>query len=489
MDEFPDSDGSPHITLVFIGPCGCGKSTTAGHLIADCDAIDRQSLQRIMSEATERGQADRRYAWILDKLRSERERGGTAYMALWRLTSQRCRFLMIDAPGHNEFEKDTVTAMSQADIAVLVVTAVQADLDVGNACEGQIREHTLLAYTLGVRRLVVCVNKMDSEAVAYSKDHFERACAVVREDLKNVGYATENVPFVPTSGLLGDNVARHSDHTQWYDGPTLLEALHHVVASDRQPERPLRIPLREVMQIGGTGVVTVGRIETGLLRPGMKLVLVPGNIHAQVLSIEMRHEKLELAKPGDNVNMVVDVPMKDLRRGMVGSAADDNPARECLSFLAQVIVLSLPRAGEIRAGFVLMVDCHTAKVPCVFEELLQRTDRRTGKVLEMRPESLHAGDAAVVRFRPEAPMCVEPFADYPPLGRFAVHDQKTTVAVGVVQQVEPVPAFTFSPSAKVAVPRTRMVTKAHSSTKPKMHSSHNVSAMAHSEGETDAVDE
>jgi len=466
-----EASDAPHANVVFIGPCGCGKSTTVGHLIADSGAIDRQTLNRIAREAGDRGQDDRRYAWILDKLRCERERGGTMYVALWRLASRRCRFTIIDAPGHSDFAKDTVTAMSQADIAVLVVSAAD-DLDRGGMCEWQIRERALLAYTLGLRQLVVCVNKMDSEAVAYSQDHFDRACARVRQDFNYVGLKTHDahcdVHFVPTSGWIGDNVVCRSANIPWYCGPTLIEALDDAVASYFRPERPLRFLLHEYMQIGGTGVVVVGRVATGSLRPGTQLILVPGNVPALVRSIEMHHQSLEEAACGDDVSVSVDVAMKELRRGMVASAADDSPACECLSFLAQVIILSPPRAGEVGAGCVLWVECHTARVPCVFEELLSRTDRRTGQVLEMRPETLHAGDAAVVRLRPQAPMCVEPFSEYPPLGRFAVRDQKTTVAVGVVQQVEHAPLPARGPAAKSTVLRCRPA-KAKTAHKPKDH--------------------
>mmetsp|Transcript_39019 Transcript_39019/g.64292 ORF Transcript_39019/g.64292 Transcript_39019/m.64292 type:complete len:619 (+) Transcript_39019:179-2035(+) len=444
-----------HVNLVFFGPCGCGKSTTAGHLIADCGAIDGRSLERISREAAAHDREDRRYAWILDKLRCERERGNTMYVGLWRLASQRCRFTIIDAPGHNDFIKDIVTAMSQADIAVLVVSASQEDSSVGEACWGQIlREHALLAYTLGLRQLVVCVNKMDSEAVGYSQEQFESACAMLCADLNSVGLQTHDMHFVPTSGWLGDNVVYRSANTPWYCGPTLLEALDDVVASYFKPSRPLRLPIHDVMQIGGSGVVAAGRVATGSLRPGMSLVLAPGHVRAEVLSLKMHHEVLDEAVCGDSVDVVVNVPRQEIHRGQVASAEDDSPARECSSFLAQVIVLSPPRAGEIAAGCVLAVECHTTQVPCQFEELLSRTDRRTGQVLELAPAALCAGDAAVVRLRPQAPMCVEPFSDYPALGRFAVRDQKTTVAVGVVQQVEHVMEPQWMLAAKPS-PKTR----------------------------------
>lgn len=445
-DEAHELADAPHANLVFIGPWGSGKSTTAGRLIVDCGAIDNKNVERIAQEAAERGREDRRYAWILDKLGCERDRGTTMYSALWRLASRRCRFTIIDAPGHADFTKDIVTAMSQAEIVVLVVAAPQDNSDEGRACEQQIREHALLAHTLGLRQLVVCVNKMDSEAVLYSEERFSHVCARVREDIQAVGLKAHDVHFdvhfVPVSGLTGDNVACRSANTPWYCGPTLLEALDDAVASHLKPdrERPLRLVVHEVMKIGGIGVVTVGRVLTGSLRPGTHLVFAPGCVPAVVKSVELHHETLdEAACSEDSVNITVDVSAKELKRGMVGSATDEESrARECSTFVARVIVLALPRSGEIIAGCVLWVECHAARVPCVFEKFLSRTDRRTGKVLETAPLALHGGDAAVVRLRPQAQaaLCLEPFGDYPPLGRFAVRDQRTTVAVGVVQQVE-----------------------------------------------------
>eukprot|EP00439_Symbiodinium_sp_Y106_P023571 s4721_g2.t2 len=464
MEQDGEHTDLPHVNLVFIGPCSSGKSTMVGHLIADSGAIDAENLQRIFDEADRRGQPDRRYAWILDKLNFERKRGHSMSVALWRLASRRCRFTVMDAPGHKDFSKDIVTAMSQADIAVLVVSTSKSDLEQGEEGEIQLREHTLLAYTLGLRRLVVCVNKMDSDSARFSEDRFATACRVVRERLKTAGLKTNDVffdvHFVPTSGWCGDNVISRSDNMPWFGGPTLIEALDEAVASHFRPERPLRFPLAEVMKVGGKGTVVVGRVATGSLRCGAKLTFAPGGATAEVTAIAMHHEPLNEAVVGNTVTVTVDAEMSELRRGMVGSAVDDSPASECSSFLAQVIVLSDPRAGEIRDGSELTVVCHTAQVLCAFQELVSRSDRRTGKVLQMRPLALRGGDAALVRLRPHTPLCVEPFEEYPALGRFSVHDQKVTVAVGVVQKVEQGP-----PSAPRRPPPT-----SPSSAEPPAHS-------------------
>eukprot|EP00928_Gymnodinium_smaydae_P023549 TRINITY_DN19394_c1_g2_i1.p1 TRINITY_DN19394_c1_g2~~TRINITY_DN19394_c1_g2_i1.p1 ORF type:complete len:654 (-),score=155.15 TRINITY_DN19394_c1_g2_i1:75-2036(-) len=449
--EIVDEDAPPYVNVVFIGPCGCGKSTTAGHLIADCGAIEQASLERIAQEAAAAGHEERSYAWILDKLRCERERGGTAYAGLWRIASQRCRFTVIDAPGHADFVKDTVTAMSQAEIAVLVVSGDPCELGTYSG-SSEVHEHALLAYTLGLHQIVVCVNKLDNDGVAYSQDLFENACRLVRDDLRSVGLKAHDVHFVPTSGWIGDNLAFRSANTPWYCGPTLLEALDDTVAVHFMPERPLRLPLHGAMQIGGSGVVGVGRVATGSLRRGMQVVLAPRGVRSEVLAVMKHREEIREAHCGDSVNVVLDVALADLRRGTVASSADDCPARECSSFLAQVIVLEPPREGAIAAGCVLLVECHAAQVMCYFEELLSRADRRTGEVLDIEPVSLQVGDAAVVRLRPVTPLCVEPFDDYPPLGRFAVRDQKTTVAVGVVQQVEYRSSSPPAPAARPSRP-------------------------------------
>ncbi|CAJ1361455.1 unnamed protein product [Effrenium voratum] len=428
-----------------------------GHLIADSGAVDAENLSRVFDEAKQQGHPDRCYSWILDKLSCERERGNSMYVAMWRLASRRCRFTIMDAPGHTDFSKDIVTAMSQADIAVLVVPAAE-ELEQGQECEGQLREHTLLAYTLGLRRMVVCVNKMDADAVKFSEERFAAACQVVREGLNAAGLKTQDVyfdvHFVPSSGWLGDNVIGRSDNMPWYCGPTLIEALDETVASHFKPDRPLRFPLQEVMKVGGKGTVVVGRVATGSLGCGARLAFAPGTTEAEVTGITMQHESLTEAVSGHMVSVFVDVGMSELRRGMVGSALDDNPARECSSFLAQVIVLCDPRAGAIRAHSELTVQCHTAQVICAFEELLSRTDRRTGQVLEMRPAQLLCGDAALVRLRPHTPLCLEAFEEYPALGRFSVHDQKITVAVGVVQQVDRGPQ-SHPIRASVAKPKPR----------------------------------
>merc|ERR1711902_139408 len=238
----------------------------------------------------------------------------------------------------------------------------------------------------------------------------------------------------PISGWVGDNMLEKSTNMPWYKGPTLLDALDKVNPPKRPTEKPLRLPLQDVYKIGGIGTVPVGRVETGVIKPGITACFAPAMIMAEIKSVEMHHESLAEALPGDNVGFnVKNVSVKDVRRGNVCSASKNDPAKGSDSFRAQVIILNHP--GEIRAGYTPVIDCHTAHIACKFEALEEKIDRRSGKKLEDNPAAVKSGDATIAKLVPQKPMCVEAFSDYQPLGRFAVRDMRQTVAVGVIKEV------------------------------------------------------
>jgi elongation factor 1-alpha len=380
------------------------------------------------------GKASFKYAWVLDKLKAERERGITIDIALWKFESPKSVFTIIDAPGHRDFIKNMITGTSQADAAILIIASAAGEFEAGYAKEGQTREHALLAFTLGVKQMIVACNKMDAESVNYSEDRYEEIKKELSGYLKKVGYNVEKVRFVPISGWAGDNMIEKSDKMPWYKGPTLLEALDMLEAPVRPVEKPLRLPLQDVYKIGGIGTVPVGRVETGIMKPGDVVTFAPANVSTEVKSIEMHHESIPEAVPGDNVGFnVKNLSVKDIRRGFVCSNSKNDPAKEAENFLAQVIVLNHP--GQIAAGYSPVLDCHTSHIACKFAELESKIDRRTGKEIEKEPKFVKMGDAAMVRLIPTKPMCVESFTEYPPLGRFAVRDMRQTVAVGVIKAV------------------------------------------------------
>uniref|UniRef100_A0A5S6R1K6 Elongation factor 1-alpha n=1 Tax=Trichuris muris TaxID=70415 RepID=A0A5S6R1K6_TRIMR len=418
-----------HINIVVIGHVDSGKSTTTGHLIYKCGGIDKRTIEKFEKEAQEMGKGSFKYAWVLDKLKAERERGITIDIALWKFETSKYYITIIDAPGHRDFIKNMITGTSQADCAVLVVACGTGEFEAGISKNGQTREHALLAYTLGVKQMIVACNKMDTTEPPFSEARFNEVVSEVSSYLKKIGYNPKAIPFVPISGWHGDNMLEPSDRMSWYKGWSIERK------EARPTDKPLRLPLQDVYKIGGIGTVPVGRVETGVMKPGMVVTFAPQNLTTEVKSIEMHHEALQEAVPGDNVGFnVKNVSVKEIRRGNVTGDSKNDPPKEAKSFTAQVIILNHP--GQIQAGYAPVLDCHTAHIACKFAELKEKCDRRTGKTLEQEPKFLKSGDAGIVELIPSKPMCVETFSDYPPLGRFAVRDMRQTVAVGVIKAVE-----------------------------------------------------
>jgi elongation factor 1-alpha len=435
-----------HVNLVVIGHVDSGKSTTTGHLIYKCGGIDKRTIEKFEKEANEMGKGAFKYAWVMDKLKAERERGITIDISLWKFETAKFYFTIIDAPGHRDFIKNMITGTSQADCALLMIASGVGEFEAGYAKTGQTREHALLAFTLGVKQIIVCINKMDDKSVAYSQKRFDEIKNEVGQFLMKVGYAAYKqdkatkkitewlVPFIPISGWVGDNMIERSDKMKWYKGPILLEALDAIKPPKRPTEKPLRLPLQDVYKIGGIGTVPVGRVETGVLKAGMVVTFAPVNLSTEVKSVEMHHEVMEQAGPGDNVGFnVKNVSVKDIKRGMVAGDSKTDPPLGVASFEAQVIVLDHP--NRIMAGYTPVSDCHTAHIACKFQALLTLMDKRTGKKVEDNPKFLKSGQAGIVEMVPSKPLCVESYAEYPPLGRFAVRDMRKTVAVGVIKSV------------------------------------------------------
>jgi len=426
------------INLVVIGHVDSGKSTSTGHLIYKCGGIDERTIKKYEKEAAEMGKESFKYAWVLDKLKAERERGITIDIALWKFESDKRIFTIIDAPGHRDFIKNMITGTSQADAAVLMIASDKGGFEAGFSKDGQTREHALLAQTMGVKQMIVCCNKMDDTSVNYAEARYKEIRGELETYLKKVGYNPAKIEFIPISGWCGDNMIGIEDENgknnmPWYKGPTLLQALDNLNPPKRPSEKPLRLPLQDVYKIGGVGTVPVGRVETGTLKAGMVVTFAPLALTAEAKSVEMHHEQVDAALPGDNVGFNVrNISVKDIKRGYVASDSKNDPATDTEMFLAQVIVLNHP--GQIHAGYAPVLDCHTSHIACKFQKIRSKVDKRNGKVIEEEPQFIKSQDAGMVELVPQKPMVVEPFSNYAPLGRFAVRDMRQTVAVGVIKE-------------------------------------------------------
>ncbi len=423
----------PHMNLVIMGHVDHGKSTTTGHLFFLTGAISDRELRAYEDTAKKTGKESFKFAWVVDKLKEERERGLTIDLAFLKFETPKYFFTVIDAPGHRDFVKNMVTGASQADAAVLFVSAKRGEFEAGIGPGGQTREHAFLAFTLGVRQLAVAINKMDDASVNWSQERYEEIKNEIGRLLKTVGYNVDKISFVPTSGWTGDNLVKLSEKMPWYKGLTLFQALDSFELPAKPVGKPLRLPIQDVYTITGVGTVPVGRVETGVLKEGDNIVFMPSNAQGEVKSIETHHVRVPRAEPGDNIGFNIrGISKGDIRRGDV-AGLPSNPPTIAKEFIGRIIVLLHPTA--IAAGYTPVLHYHTGQIAVRFVELIRKLDPRTGQTVEEKPAFLKTGDGAVVRFEPLHPIAVEAYAEFPELGRFAVRDMGTTIAAGVIQEI------------------------------------------------------
>jgi len=415
-----------HLNLIFIGHVDHGKSTSVGRILYETGALTEQQLRKLKEEAEKVGKATFEFAFTMDTLKEERERGVTIDLSHKEFQTPKFYFTIIDAPGHRDFVKNMITGASQADAAVLVCSAKEG-------VQAQTKEHAFLAKVLGINQLIVAVNKMD--AVNWDHVKYDETKVALGTLLKNIGYKVENVPFVPMSGFQGDNIKVKSANMPWYAGPTLLECFDKLVAPVKPTDKALRLPIQDVFTITGHGTVPVGRVETGILKLNETVVFMPSGAKGEVKKIEMHHQELQQAVPGDNVGFnVKNVDKKDVKRGEVVGPVN-SPPKVAAEFTAQIVVLEHPTA--IGKGYTPVFHLHTAQIACTFVELVEKKDPKTGATMQKNPDFLKSGDVAIVKIKPLKPVVVEKFSDFPPLGRFAIRDMGQTVAAGVVLDVVP----------------------------------------------------
>ncbi|AQL42396.1 translation elongation factor EF-1 subunit alpha [Halorientalis sp. IM1011] len=414
-----------HQNLAIIGHVDHGKSTLVGRLLYETGSVPEHVIEQHKEEAEEKGKGGFEFAYVMDNLAEERERGVTIDIAHQEFSTDEYEFTIVDCPGHRDFVKNMITGASQADNAVLVVAA-------DDGVQPQTREHVFLARTLGIDELIIGVNKMD--LVDYEESRYREAVDEVTELLKQVQFNPDDAKFIPISAFEGDNVADDSDNTPWYDGPNLLEALNDLPEPSPPTDADLRLPIQDVYTISGIGTVPVGRVETGMLNTGDNVSFQPSDVSGEVKTIEMHHEEVPQAGPGDNVGFNVrGIGKDDIRRGDVCGPASDPPS-VAETFQAQIVVMQHP--SVITAGYTPVFHAHTAQVACTIESIDKKIDPSTGETAEEEPDFIQSGDAAVVTVRPQKPLSIEPSSEIEELGSFAIRDMGQTIAAGKVLSVE-----------------------------------------------------
>lgn len=418
----------PILNVVFVGHVDHGKSTTVGRLFFDGGAVSEQEMKKFKEEAEKHGKAGFEFAYVMDNLKEERERGVTINLSYKKLMTQNYEVTIIDAPGHKDFVKNMITGASQADAAFLVVAA-------DGGVQPQTKEHVWLLRTMGVKALGVLVNKMD--VVDYAEDKFNKVKEDVSAIVKQAGYNPDEVPFIPGSALMGEGVANKSEKMSWYSGPTVLEQIDKFPAPESANDLPLRMPIQDVYEITGIGTVPVGKIISGVMKIGQKIVVLPGRsgtgVEGEVRSVEAHHEQLQEAEAGDNVGANLrGIGKKDMARGDVICDAA-KPAKIVEEFEAQVAIINHPTV--VAKGYTPVFHVHTAQVPCQFVEIKSKLDPATGQPAEENPDFLKNGDVAIVKIKPVGNLVLEAAEENPHMARFAIRDAGVTVAAGVCKSL------------------------------------------------------
>ena len=416
------------MNVVFVGHVDAGKSTCVGRLLFDTGAVPEQEMKKLKEEAEKHGKAGFEFAYVMDKIKEERERGVTIDLAYKKIITKKFEITIIDAPGHKDFVKNMITGASQADSAFLVIAAPAG-------VQPQTTEHLWLLRTMGVKYLCVVVNKMD--AVEYKEETYNKVKEEVGKLLQGVGIKPEATTFIAASGLKGDSIAKKSENMSWYKGPTILEQFDLFPAPELPTNLPMRMPVQDVYDITGIGTVPVGKIETGIMKVGQKVKILPGRtgegIEGEVKTIEMHHEAMPEAVAGDNVGINIrGVGKKDIARGDV-ICESANPIPIVEEFIATITVINHPTV--LAKGYTPVFHIHTAQVPCQFIELIEQINPTTGEVIKANPDFLKNGDTAKVRIQPKGNLCLETQKDNAFMSRFAVRDAGITVAAGMCTEI------------------------------------------------------
>ena len=410
----------PKINLVVVGHKDHGKSTLIGRLLYDSKAIPESKLQEIRTELDKSGRKGFEFAFLLDSLEEERLGGLTIDITQMPFKSKKYFYSIIDCPGHREFIKKMFTGASQADASVLVVSAKEGIQD-------QTKQHAFLIKTLGIRQLVVAVNKMDE--LNYEQTKFQETVEKLKPILASLGYT--GAPIVPISALKGENVFSKSDKMQWYAGSTLIETLDDNISP---PETPTNKPLRACVQDlyrQETGVTIVCKVVTGTLEVGKTVSFLPSGKAGKVKAIEVFGNNPEKAMPGDSVGLIID-GISDVQRGEVLSYPE-NPAKVAKTFTAEIILFT---NTEIKTDEVHTIRAGTAEKKCRIDEIINEIDPLNLTIIASSPKIMKGGGVGEVKFSAMEPLCLEKHSDFPPLGRFVIEGKKGPTGAGIVSNLE-----------------------------------------------------
>jgi elongation factor 1-alpha len=459
------TDGKQHVSIVICGHVDAGKSTTTGRLIFELGGISEREMEKLRAEADAVGKSSFAFAFYMDRQKEERERGVTIACTTKEFFTESKHYTVIDAPGHRDFIKNMITGASQADVALLMVpsdgnfTAAIAKGDhKAGVVQGQTRQHAVLINLLGVKQLIVGVNKMDCDVAGYKQSRYEEIKNEMTFMLVKSGwkkkFVDESVPVLPISGWMGDNLITKSTNMDWWKGvdvkieggetvhlDTLKEALEKMVqVPKRDTDKPMRTPISGVFKIKGVGDVITGRVEQGTVKPGDEVVFIPTHTAAnpcpgKIFTVEMHHKSVEAAHPGDNVGLnVKGLPKGNMPRvGDVMILKSDTSIGQAKDFSAQVQIMNHP--GELKAGYCPIAFVRTGRSACRMSEIKWKMGKSTGGAKAENPTTLKSNEVAEIVMQPQQPFVVDTFKSCEGLGRIAIMEGNSVVMLGKVTKV------------------------------------------------------
>lgn len=459
------TEGKQHLSIVVCGHVDSGKSTTTGRLIFELGGIPEREMQKLKDEANQLGKSSFAFAFYMDRCKEERERGVTIQCTTKEFFTDNYHYTIIDAPGHRDFIKNMISGAAQADVALLMVpadgnftTAVQKGDAKAGEVQGQTRAHARLLNLLGVKQIIVGINKMDSDTAGYKEERYNEIAEEMRHMLIKVGWKDDfvksGVPIIPMSGWQGDNLIQESTNMPWWKGQdvkvgdktvhvnTLLDALNTFVQTpERKTDAPLRVPISGIYKIKGVGDVITGRVEQGILKPGDETIFMPTHTSAnpcvgKIFSVEMHHKRVEKALPGDNVGMNV----KNLEKSNMPKTGDvmilktDTTLQPVKDFTAQIQTLdSIP--NEIKPGYSPIGFVRCGHAACKITKINWKVGKETGGKKLENPVSLKANEMAEVVFEPCKPLVVDSFKNCEGLSRIAFLEGNGAVMLGKIVSV------------------------------------------------------
>ncbi|XP_057416669.1 uncharacterized protein LOC130711182 isoform X1 [Lotus japonicus] len=434
----PDEEEEPamkkrHLNVVFIGHVDAGKSTTGGQILFLSGQVDERTIQKYEKEAKDKSRESWYMAYIMDTNEEERVKGKTVEVGRAHFETETSRFTILDAPGHKSYVPNMISGASQADIGVLVISARKGEFETGYEKGGQTREHVQLAKTLGVAKLLVVVNKMDDPTVNWSKERYDEIESKMIPFLKQSGYnVKKDVLFLPISGLMGSNLKTRLDKSTcpWFNGPCLFEALDSIEGPPRDPKGPFRMPIIDKFKDMGT--VVMGKVESGSIREGDSLLVMPNKVQVKVVAVFIDEERVKRAEPGENLRVRVSgIEEEDILSGFVLSSVA-KPIPSVTEFVAQLVILELLDNAIFTAGYKAVLHIHSVVEECEIVELLHQIDPKTKKSMKKKVLFVKNGAVVLCRVQVNSMICIEKFSDFPQLGRFTLRTEGKTVAVGKV---------------------------------------------------------